>query len=406
LGIDVQGSTAHRHDPIEPGSKRLLTFASGGWVILLVLLVCGALVVWAVAPAVLRLSTRPPGDGKSIESFAFDLSNLAVPRELVVAAMMHRDMVPALDSPTHSGPDDAEPRWQSMQRRNDPKYGKYLVSGDLVIGVSIDQQARCYPLHVMYVHEIVNDTLAGTPICVTYNWLSDSAVVFDRRINGALQGTAVFAASGLVYNSNLLMYDRHQTRTTPDDPWFGGGGEALWSQLLGRPISGSPQALESSLTIIRSELTTWRDWSARHPHTTVVDRDLSMTQRYKDAAPTQYFTSSKILFPVQKASPSSADDLEPKARVLAVITSEACRVYPIAYVLSIAQPQQDSTSSLVEWTDVLAGRRLRFIGDRSAQTLRVESDPPDPEMFTVTSFWFAWHAMHPDDQLMPRRAEP
>ncbi len=409
----MQSSIVNRQSSIDRKPDRLFTFASGGWVIVLVLLMCAALIVWAVAPAVLRLGHRPPGDGKTIESFGFDLSNLAVPREAVVPGMLHRNMVPVMDSPTHSGPDVGGPpdqRWQTMQRRNDPKYGKYMVSTDLVIGVTINGESRAYPLHVMYVHEIVNDTLGGAPIAVTHNWPCASAMVFHRRVNGGTQGSpstppAVFAVSGLLYNSNLLMYDRNETGADDASPVHGGGGESLWCQLLAKPISGSATTLGASLTPLPCDAVTWADWSERHPDTTVVDRDLSMSQRYKDAAPTQYFQSNKILFPVQPlAEPPPSGPLDLKTPVLAVITSEGRRVYPIPYVLHKAQPLS-AGSDIVEWSDTMGanagGRRtLRFIGDRKARTLRVESDPADPSLLAVNCFWFAWHAMHPDDQIV------
>lgn len=392
-----------------PKSERLFTFASGGWVILLTLIVCAALIGWALAPAIMRAwggGGRPPGDHATIESYQFDLSNLAVRRDLIVPAMQHRDMIPTLDQPTASSPSEGVPdanRWDAMQRRNDPKYGKYLVSNDVVIGVEIDGESRAYPLHVLYVHEIINDTLAGTPIAVTYNWPCASTMVFDRRVNPPLQGTAVFAHSGLLYNSNLLIYDRNQTRASADAPSFGGGSESLWCQLTGRPISGSEATLKSSLTIIPCEVVTWADWSARHPETTVVDRTMSMYQRYKDAAPTQYFHDPKPLTPVSPEPPPGS--LDAKTRVLAVMTSEAARVYPLPYVLDHGTPLADEQTGLVEWTDTLEGRTLRFVGDPAAQTLRVTAEPGDSEMFTVNAFWFAWHAMHPDDALYAPTAQ-
>lgn len=390
-----------------PKSERLFTFASGGWIILIAFLGCLVVVAWAVTPVIMRKiagGARAPGDNATIESYQFDLSNLTVPREYIVPAMMHRDMVPTLNQPTHSGPTDAaDPakRWDAMQLKNDPKYGKYLLPADVVVGVALDGEARAYPLHVLNVHEIINDVLGGSPIAVTYNWPCASTVVFDRRVNAPLHGTAVFAHSGLLYNSNLLMYDRNQTRSGSDTPEYGGGNEMLWCQLTGRPISGDASAIKSSLSILPCEVTTWADWSTQHPETTVVDRNLEMYERYKDAAPTQYFNRPDILTPVSPMV--DADTMPAKTRVLAVITSEGCRVYPLPYVLSQARPiaesSSDSPADLLEWTDTLGTRTLRFLGDRKAGTVRVECDPPDGSMFSINAFWFAWHAMHPNDAL-------
>jgi hypothetical protein len=417
-----------------PQSARLLTFRSGGWVILLVVISSLVLLAWALGPVILRMSNRPPGDGEHIESYAFDLSNLAVQRDLIAPATLHRDMVPAMSDPAHSGPTQGvanDLRWDAMQRRNDPQYGKYLVSSDVVIGVTLAGEARCYPLHVLYVHEIVNDTLGGTPIAVTYNWLCGSAMVFDRRITDRV---AQFGVSGLVYNSNLLMYDRNEpsqaSATTAGAETPNGaasvGGESLFSQLLAKPISGRAAAAGETLTIIPCELVTWADWRARQPETSVLDRNLALAQRYKGSAPTQYFRSPDIEFPVQplaKAPPEGPLDL--KTPVLAVIASDGRRVYSIPYVLYKAkqgdQPssggdQPDTSASATraqpQWTDTWtaaggASRTLRFIGEENAklgvQTVRVECVPPDPSLHAINCFWFAWHAMHPEDELALER---
>src|SRR5262245_8924469 len=194
-----------------------------------------------MTPAVIRSFKHAPGDGKNIDSYGFDLSHLLVSRSEIAPATLHRDMVPVMGNPTASGPEPADPaltgveglrkRWEKMQRRNDPKYGKYLVPSDKVIGVEVNGEARAYPISVMYVHEIINDTLAGVPIAVTYNWLCDSISVFDRRLDDR---TLMFGASGLVYNSNMLMYDR--ALPTPDGP--ARPEESLWVQLDGRAIGG------------------------------------------------------------------------------------------------------------------------------------------------------------------------
>src|SRR5688500_201283 len=95
-------------------STRLLTFTSGGYVLVLTALLSLLLIMWALAPAIMRSVNRPPGDGKNIESYGFDLSNLQVPREYIVPAMRHRDMAPSLDHPTSHSAD-------ATQKVNDPK---------------------------------------------------------------------------------------------------------------------------------------------------------------------------------------------------------------------------------------------------------------------------------------------
>lgn len=384
--------------------QRMITFTGGGWVLVLTALISLGLFTWAMAPAILRTINRPPGDGKNIESYGFDLSNLQVPRHLVAAAMLHRDMAPVLENPTAS--DVA-----STQRINDPKYGKYLVGSDLVIGVEIDGIARAYPIHVMYVHEIINDDLGSvgnqTPIAVTYNWLCDSVKVFDRRVSGRNQrgvhgDVAEFAVSGLVYNSNLLMYDRKEPLPRTDSSMEREAQHArasLWCQLLAAPISGTAVSRGERLETIAYELLRWDDWVARKPHTTVINRDLRLAAHYKDAAPTRYFLSEDLLFPVEPMPPPGTP--APKTRVLAVQVGDARRIYPVPFLLERAKETGSAggENATRTWSDSLPGATLTFTFDHKWQMPRVEVDPPDAPLQVTNAYWFAWHAMHPEDEV-------
>lgn len=372
-------------------------------------LLCLGIVIWAMAGPILRNFHRPPGDGKHIESYGFDLSNLAVPRGQVVAKLLYRDMVPVMVNPTSSGPtltdaDDTH-RWDAMQRRNDPQYGKYLVSSDLVIGVEVAGESRAYPISVMYVHEIINDTLGGVPIAVTHNWMCGSTCVFDRRINGS---TLEFHVSGLVYNSNLLMYDKHSGGR--DGGTSGGdlaneksSGESLWSQLLARAISGPAATSESTLERIPYQILTWADWQAAHPHTTVLDRNVGISERYKQAAPTTYFQSDELWAPVNPMPPVDGPPI--KSPVIAIEAGSVRRVYPISYIMKMAadsvsgNPNGNSSGKVGKWSDTLGSTHLLFTCNREAQTVDVEHDSAGQPILATHAFWFAWHAMFPQDEL-------
>lgn len=371
----------------------MLTFTGGGWVLVLTGIICIGLMAWGLAPAILRAINRPPGDGKNIDSYGFFLSHLNVQRDLIAPATLYRDMVPVMIAPTHSDP-------TSTQKLNDLKYGKYLVPGDLVIGVTINGESRAYPLHVMYVHEIINDVLGGTPIAVTYNWLCDSTVVFDRRIHRSRSEPVVgeFAVSGLVYNSNLLMFARNEWR--PKTNSGRQAGESLWCQLTGEAICGLAADAGESLIQIPYELARWDEWLQRHPNTTVVNRDLSMAARYKKAAPTSYLHSPEIVFPIGTQPP--ADGPHAKIPVIAVRVGETRRVYPMPWLVDLAKAsaQSNAGSSTARWTDTLGGHAIRFIFSPNYQTVRVEADDAAAELQAIHCFWFAWHAMHPDDELV------
>lgn len=80
-----------------------------------------------------------------------------------------------------------------------------LAPNDPVIGLEISRDARAYPLRILIWHEIVNDTVGGLPVAVTYCPLCNSAVVFDRRLSGRILD---FGTTGKLRNSDLVMYDR------------------------------------------------------------------------------------------------------------------------------------------------------------------------------------------------------
>src|ERR671935_1319135 len=99
---------------------------------------------------------------------------------------------------------------------------RLLRTTDFVIGVSIDGDARAYPVKLLGLHEVVNDVVAGRPIVVTWCPLCSSALVFDRRVGGE---TLTFGVSGFLYQANQVLYDL-ETRS-------------LWSQLAEGAVTGA-----------------------------------------------------------------------------------------------------------------------------------------------------------------------
>jgi len=253
-----------------------LTFRGGGWVLALLAFVILAIIVWAVAPAVLRLGNHSAGDGSTVASYAFDLSNAQLDEDTFVAVMQHRDMSPVLENPTILSVEE-------LALKNFNKRKQFLVSGDLVVGIKLGGETRTYPLHMLNVHEIVNDTLGGVPIVVYWNWPSGYVGVFERVIAGK---EVNFGISGLSGNGVMLMYP------TSDDV----GGEQLFSPMLGRSVTGEPV----QLTPVTHEVTSWKDWFARHPETTSLSPDGQYKKRYRKGDPRQYFLNDTIYFPVSK----------------------------------------------------------------------------------------------------------
>lgn len=106
-----------------------------------------------------------------------------------------------------------------------------------VLGLTIADEARAYPLRILLFHEIVNDTVGGVPVLVTYCPLCNSGVVFDRRLYGQ---TLDFGNTGRLRHFDMVMYDH-----TTESWWQQASGEAVIGALSGARLDLLPTRLES-----------------------------------------------------------------------------------------------------------------------------------------------------------------
>lgn len=150
-----------------------------------------------------------------------------------------RDGIPSIDDPAYESLTEAE---------------EWLAPTEPVISVEMNGEARAYPLSILTRHEIVNDQLGGENIAVTFCPLCNSALVFDSTVDGQ---EYEFGVSGLLRNSDLVMYDR----TT----------ESLWQQFTGEGIVGEHAG--EQLTIIPSGLVGFEDFAEAHPEGDVLSRE-------------------------------------------------------------------------------------------------------------------------------------
>lgn len=341
-----------------------LTFRSGGWVLVLLGIVILSIIAWAIAPAVLRLGNHGPGDGSTVGSYEFDLSNLRIPEETLVAVMQHRDMSPVLTNP-------AILLVKKLAEVNFGSRNQFLVSGDLVVGVTLGGETRTYPLHMLNVHEVINDTLGGVPIVVYWNWPSGYIGVFERIVHGE---EVSFGLSGLSGNGVMLMYPTNEEV----------GGEQLFSAMLGQSVTGESIQLKP----ITHEVTSWRDWFTLNPETTCVAPNNQFKKRYRKGDPRQYFLNDTIYFPV---SEMPSDEVKPKTHVIIVNTGNtegSSAVYTI-------QDLVDAAGEDGELTLDVGGTPCTFtVG--TAPLFAVARDALGNTIPTQRSLWFTWYANHPD----------
>jgi hypothetical protein len=277
----------------------------------------------------------------------FDLSDSLVPGDQIHLGGPARDGIPAID----------EPRFDSAAKAD------HLEPGDRVLGLVHNGQARAYPIAIMNWHEVVNDEFAGEPVAITYCPLCGSGVAFAASLDGEPLSLGV---SGLLYNSDVLLYDRET--------------ESLWSQLLMQAISG-PRKGERlrPLPLIH---TTWRAWRQEHPGALVLSTDTGHRRDYRSNPYEGYVSDTALYFPVR----SESRRYHPKERVLGLEIDGQFKAYPFAELSQVAGGQI---------RDVLAGRPVQVRFDRDSETARAFDDEGGP-LPAVTGFWFAWYAFHPE----------
>lgn len=284
------------------------------------------------------------------EKGGFDLSRVTIPVDEIHEGGPPKDGIPAITKPAVVPASAA----------------RFVQPRDRVVGVSIGEQSRAYPISILTQHEIVNDRLGDTPIAVTYCPLCDSVVVFDRRTP---LGEREFGVSGLLYNSNVLMYDRSQRNS-------------LWSQLKSKGVSG-PGA-DMPLRTLPMELTTWRSWSDRHPTTDVMSERTGFPRNYRKNPYAVYFRQTQLMFPVQPID----NRLPPKDLVLGIWDDVAALAVPAALFRG--------RSSQIE--RAINGKRVVIEYSAEDQTMRVIS--ADEGLSWANAFWFAWAAFHPQTEIL------
>ncbi len=273
----------------------------------------------------------------------FVLEPASIPAAEILAGGPLRDGIPALDHPAVVAAAQAE--W---------------ADGALVLGVAAGGEARAYPVAILNWHELVNDILGGVPILVSFCPLCGTGMVFDRRVGGEARR---FGVSGLLYRSDLLMYDRQS--------------ESLWSQISAEAVTGP--LLGQRLRLLRSRMDEWGRWRRDHPETTVLSRATGHARDYDRSPYDGYAQSRDLMFPV----PIDRRYL-PKMPTLGLrISGEGARAYPASELTRAGGSVEER----------FLGRRVRIAYDPDRQVFDVAA-PPDVEV--VEGYWFAWAAFHPE----------
>ena len=197
-------------------------------------------------------------DGRT-EVAGTDLTRAEVPLELVIFDTFDGGSLPL----TEASEAEVEALLDAIPPIDRPTYERdpaWLNDDDLVLAMVDDSgQAWAWPHRILNLHEIVNDTIDGVPVLVSFCPLCRSGVVYDRRLDtGAGQPTTLsFGNTSALYENDMVMVDR-QTKT-------------YWWQVRGLGIVGELSGLE--LAVLPSETRRWSSWIAEHPETFVLTRE-------------------------------------------------------------------------------------------------------------------------------------
>lgn len=275
----------------------------------------------------------------------------SIPLNEILSGGPGKDGIPSIDTPSLVTASEAD---------------GFLDDADPGIGLTVEGESRFYPYRILVWHEIVNDTIKGSPVLITYCPLCATGIVFKREVDGKEEE---FGVSGRLWQSNLLMYNR---ATNADD-------ESLWSQVLGEAVVGVHTGRR--LTIIPSDITRWSEWLKAHPNTKVLSQKTGSIRDYGRDPYGDYYTSESVSF-----GASFRDTrLHPKALVHGIEINGLYKAY-----------SDEIIKTAGELEDSFAGRTVRIMRTESGG-VRFEAD--GSVLPSVPGFWFSWLAVHPDTEL-------
>lgn len=302
----------------------------------------------------------------------------------------------------------------------------FLSPDEPVVGIEYNGAVRAYPQRVLDWHEMINDELAGEPVAVSYCSLCSACVAYEARLDSGLKLT--FGSSGLLHNSNKLMFD-YQTKS-------------LWNQLAGRAVVGKMFADKAELKQIPVTVTKWKNWLAAHPDTDVVSLETGYERQYVLGMPYgRYYSHSRTVVPVRYLDKR----LKRKEYVYGLQFGESTKAYPVNELARqpIVHDQIDGKQIVLltpngaiqvvnefpsrrqermRRVNYAAGAEVRAyesggkkfrLGEQprtlvdadgtswKATELALVSSAGDelPRVPGKQSYWFSWNAFHPDTQM-------
>jgi len=272
--------------------------------------------------------------------------NHTIPLEEIKQGCNRQDCIPSIDNPIFA-PVDA--------------MTDIIAPHSIGIALSYKGVNRFYPFPMLETHELVNDTVAGDPLLISYCPLCGTGIVFDRVLEGE---PVLFGVSGMLWQSNLLMYNRAQELQDRN----------LWSQVLGQSVVG--RRAGEKLTIIPSDIMRFSDWTTQYPQGQILTTGLP-----RDPYGGKYYSVA------QRFEPNFDVSQSPLLADTYVYGVEIDGVYK-------AYPRDDLPEG--EIRDMIGSQVILITNDNQKVTVKLEDGSPVSD---VEGFWFSWYAAHPDTLL-------
>jgi hypothetical protein len=208
-----------------------------------------------------------------------------------------KDGIRSIDSPVFLEAGDAE-------------VDAYMNNNDLVVGVVVGNVAKAYPHRILDWHEIVNDDVSGEKITISYCPLTGTAFGWESSVDNEF---TEFGVSGLLYNTNLILYDR--------------GSDSYWSQLKLECING--KFIRSRPKVVNTIETTWGLWKKMFPGTKILSNKQGFGGSYLGYPYGNYKENSVLYFPVVTKSGNffQNKNIPMKNRVHAIIGDDSAKVF-------------------------------------------------------------------------------
>lgn len=302
------------------------------------------------------LPPEPPPLGATAE-FRTDFTKHSVSYREILSGGPPKDGIPSIDHPRFVSVDEAA-RW--------------LRAREPVVLFVWNQEVRVYPIQILVWHEIVNDVVGDTPVLITFCPLCNTAIAFDRRVDGMV---LEFGTTGRLRFSNLIMYDR-QT-------------ESWWQQATGEAIVGALTG--KRLRFLPATIVAWETVQQAYPNARVLSRDTGYSRPYGQNPYVGYDSVDTSPFLYQ--GPPTPGRLPPMARVLAVDLNGEAVAYPYQELakVKVVNDVVGGTPIVVFWQAGVASPldKVEIARGRDVGTAVAYARTVDGRMLT-----FRWDGVH------------